>query len=190
MNKYVFEDLIINPETPGLRSLIGKEVYFSDVPLSCIKGANNNCEVGILKGICKGITFPFQIETSEKEVLNFACIILKKEESKPEYAPFKSMEEFVDSYMEAKVGVKTDSFEDKLLQCGTWIKVKGISSGGYCTINELWNDGVALGHSKIYNVQNVSGEFSTVIETVSWEDIYKGFTFLDGSPCGKLIEIK
>ena len=72
MNKYVFEDLIINPETPGLRSLIGKEVYFSDVPLSCIKEANNNCEVGILKGICKGITFPFQIETSEKEVLNFA----------------------------------------------------------------------------------------------------------------------
>ena len=190
MNKYVFEDLIINPETPGLRSLIGKEVYFSDVPLSCIKGANNNCEVGILKGICKGITFPFQIETSEKEVLNFACIIFKKEESKPEYAPFKSKEEFVEGYVEAKGGVKSNSFEDNLLQCGMWIKVKGMSSGGYCMVNELWNDGVALGHSKIYNVQNVSGEYSTVVETVSWEDLYKGFTFLDDSPCGKLAEIK
>ena len=100
------------------------------------------------------------------------------------------MEEFVEGYVEAKGGVRSNSFEDKLLQCGMWIKVKGISSGGYCTVNELWNDGVALGHSKIYNVQNVSGEYSTVIETVSWEDLYRGFTFLDGSPCGKLVEIK
>ena len=190
MNKYVFEDLIINPETPGLRSLIGKEVYFSDVPLSCIKGANNNCEVGILKGICKGITFPFQIETSEKEVLNFACIILKKEESKPEYTPFKSMEEFVEGYVEAKGGVKTDSFEDKLLQCGMWIKEKRQDSDAYCMVTEIWNDGISLGHSKTYSVQNLLGEHSTIVETTSWETLYKGFTFLNGSPCGKLIESK
>ena len=69
-------------------------------------------------------------------------------------------------------------------------KVKGISPESYCMVNELWNDGIALGHSKIYNVQNVSGEYSTVIETTSWEDLYRGFTFLDGSPCGKLVEIK
>ena len=191
MDEYTFSDLIVDPEAPGLEDLIGKEVYFNDVPLACLDYANEHRRAGILREVCEENTdYPFRVEIPGGEVLGFICIIPKKNEKIPEYAPFKSMEEFVDSYMEAKVGVKTDSFEDKLLQCGMWIKVKGISSGGYCTVNELWNDGVALGHSKIYNVQNASGEFSTVIETVSWEDLYKGFTFLDSSPCGKLKESK
>ena len=33
MSEYVFEDLIMNPETPNLESLIGKEVYYSNTPL-------------------------------------------------------------------------------------------------------------------------------------------------------------
>lgn len=37
MNRYVFEDLVMNPETPGLEGLIGKEVYFCTVPLDCLK---------------------------------------------------------------------------------------------------------------------------------------------------------
>ena len=190
MDEYTFENLIINPETPGLEDLIGKEVYFSDVPVYCIDRANKNYNVGILREVRENYAAPFFVETSNGCMLNYACIIPKKEESKPEYAPFKSVEEFVEGYVEAKGGVKSNSFEDNLLQCGMWIKVKGISSGGYCTVNELWNDGVALGHSKTYNVQNLLGEYSTVTETTSWETLYKGFTFLDGSPCGKLIEIK
>lgn len=185
MDEYTFKDLIINSETPGLRSLIGKEVYFSDVPLYCIKGANNNCEVGILKGICKGIAFPFQIETPEKEVLNFACIILKKEKSKPEYTPFKSMEEFVDSYMEAKGGVESNSFEDNLLQCGMWLKEKGAESGAYCMVTEIWKEGVSVGQEGIFlNEGSISTDFT------SWCDLYLSFNFLDGSPCGRLVEEK
>ena len=190
MNEYTYDDLIVNPNKEGIESLIGKEVYYSDIPLYCIRSANENYKIGILREVRNDEAAPFYIENPVGCALNYACIIPKKEEPKPEYIPFESVEEFVEGYVEAKGGVKSNSFEDKLLQCGMWIKVKGISSGGYCTVNELWNDGVALGHSKIYNVQNVSGEYSTVIETVSWEDLYRGFTFLDGSPCGKLVEIK
>lgn len=191
MAEYVFEELIINPKKPGLESLIGKEVYCNDVPLACLDHANEHRRAGILREIREESTdYPFRVETPEGEVLGFVCIIPKKNEPKPEYAPFESMEEFVESYVEAKGGVKTDSFEDNLLQCGMWIKLKGTGSKSYCTVNELWNNGVALGHSKTYNVQNISGEYSTVIETISWEDLYKGFTFLDGSPCGTLKESK
>ena len=37
MDEYTFKDLIIDPETSGLENLIGKEVYFDDVPIHCIK---------------------------------------------------------------------------------------------------------------------------------------------------------
>ena len=39
MNKYVFEDLIMNPETPDLEGLIGKEVYSDNTPLACLQRA-------------------------------------------------------------------------------------------------------------------------------------------------------
>ena len=47
MNNYVFEDLIVNPETPGLEDLI-----------------------------C-----PFFIEVPNGMIINYACIVPKKEES-------------------------------------------------------------------------------------------------------------
>ena len=177
MDEYTFKDLIINPETPGLRSLIGKEVYFSDVPLYCIKGANNNCEVGILKGICKGIAFPFQIETPEKEVLNFACIILKKEKSKPEYTPFKSMEEFVKKYEEVRDIVAFGSFEDSLLRCGLWLKTYDFNTKKpmYAHVSRITCEGI-----------QISDDFF-----ITWEDLLlQGFSFLNGSPCGRLVEEK
>ena len=189
MNEYVFEDLIMNPKSPGLESLIGKEVYCNDVPLACLDHANEHRGAGILREVRHESTdYPFRVETPEGGILGFVCIIPKKEESEPEYVPFKSKEEFVEKYMQIKEGVAFGPFEDSLLQCGIWLKERGTDSDVYCMVNEIWNDGVALGRSKTYNVQNISGEYSTVIETTSWEDLYKGFTFLDGSPCGKLIE--
>ena len=185
MAEYTWKNLIYNPTLEEAKNAIGKECYFGSTPIGCIKNANDDKNSSVLREVRSNEFLPFITSNYG----SYSCIIVK-EEPKHEYAPFKSMEEFVEGYVEAKGGVKSNSFEDKLLQCGMWVKVKGISSGGYCTVNELWNDGVALGHSKIYNVQNASGEFSTVIETVSWEDLYKGFTFLDGSPCGKLVEIK
>ena len=42
MNEYTFENLIMNPETPGLESLIGKKVYSGTAPLDCLKRANKD----------------------------------------------------------------------------------------------------------------------------------------------------
>ena len=191
MGEYTYDNVIIDPHIEGVRSLVGKEVYFEAKPFLCLKAANEKLvsNLGILVEVYKDSINPFCVK-GKSGSYKYPCIIEKKEEPKPEYAPFKSVEEFVEGYVEAKGGVRSNSFEDNLLQCGMWIKAKGMSSGGYCMVNELWNDGVALGHSKTYNVQNVSGEYSTVVETTSWETLYKGFTFLDDSPCGKLVEIK
>ena len=191
MGEYTYDNVIIDPHKEGVRSLVGKEVYFEAKPFLCLKAANEKLasNLGILVEVYKDSINPFCVK-GKSGSYKYPCIIEKKEEPKPEYAPFKSVEEFVEGYVEAKGGVRSNSFEDNLLQCGMWIKAKGMSSGGYCMVNELWNDGVALGHSKTYNVQNVSGEYSTVVETTSWETLYKGFTFLDDSPCGKLVEIK
>lgn len=189
MNEYVFEDLIINPKTPNLESLIGKEVYCNDVPLACLDHANEHRGAGILREVrLESADYPFRVEIPEGGIFGFVCIIPKKEESEPEYVSFESKEEFVEKYMQIREGVAFGLFEDSLLQCGMWLKERGRESDVYCMVTEIWNDGVALGRSKTYNVQNISGEYSTVIETTSWEDLYKGFTFLDGSPCGKLIE--
>ena len=98
MDEYTFESLIINPKTPGLEDLIGKEVYANDAPLYCLKCANENLQVSILREIRKDDFFPFRVEDPDGRILGFDCIIPKKEESKPEYIPFKNQEEFLSYY--------------------------------------------------------------------------------------------
>ena len=60
MDKYTCKNLIIDPETQGLEDIIGKEVYANDAPLYCLKCANENLQVGILREIRKNDFFPFQ----------------------------------------------------------------------------------------------------------------------------------
>ena len=84
MDKYVFKDLIINPETPGLDDLIGKEVYFCTVPLDCLRHANKDYEIGILREIRKDLICPFFIELPNGMIVNYACIVPKKGESESE----------------------------------------------------------------------------------------------------------
>ena len=81
MNKYVFEDLIMNPETPDLEGLIGKEVYSDNTPLDCLRRANKDYEIGILREIRKDLICPFFVEVPNGMIINYACIIPKKEES-------------------------------------------------------------------------------------------------------------
>ena len=183
MSEYTFADLIINPEAPNLESLIGKEVYFNDVPTFCIRNANDDYMVGILMGIHKEESAPFYVEAPSGCMLNYACIIPKKEESEPEYVPFESKEEFVEKYMQIKEGVAFGPFEDNLLQCGMWLKEKGTDSDVYCTVTEIWKEGVSVGQEEVFLTEGaVSTDFT------SWRELCMEYTFLDGSPCGKLIE--
>lgn len=186
MSEYVFEDLIINPKTPNLESLVGKEVYCNNTPLACLAHANEHRGVGILREICEESTnYPFRVETPEGDILGFVCIVPKKEEPKPEYTPFETMKEFVEGYIEAKGGVKTDSFENNLLQCGMWLKERGTESDTYCMVIEMFEEGVFVGQEDTFISE---GSIST--DFTSWRDLYLGYTFLDGSSCGKLKESK
>ena len=185
MAEYTYEDIIMDPNDPRLEGAKGKECYFSDYPKKLLNSARNNSAeyLDCLTNIIKEAPCPFV----DKNGYGHTLIIIKKEEPKPEYISFKSMEEFVESYMEVKESVELNSFDSSLLQCGMWIKEKGISDG-YYMITEIWNDGVILGYSKIFAIEEVSGRYSTVFETTTWDTLYKNFTFLDGSPCGKKVE--
>ena len=81
MNRYVFEDLVMNPEIPGLEGLIGKEVYFCNMPLDCLRRANIDYEIGILREIRKDLLCPFFVEVPNGMIINYACIIPEKEGS-------------------------------------------------------------------------------------------------------------
>lgn len=170
MDEYTFVDLIINPETPGLESLIGKEVYCNDVPLACLDHANEHRGAGILREVRRESTdYPFRVEIPGGGIFGFVCIIPKKEESEPEYVPFESKEEFVEKYMQIKEGVAFGPFEDSLLQCGMWLQDKEMEARWMVT--GMWNDGVILGSNQ---------------SVITWDELLKDYIFLDGAPCGRL----
>lgn len=184
MAEYIFEDLVMNPETPGVGNLIGKEVYYSDKPFSCLKRANVDFGAGVLKYIRKDDSSPFYVETPSGNIFSYPCIIPKKAESKPEpkYEPFKNLEEFLGAHS----CVKTDNLDrvHRYLDAhGIWLKEKGVGDSDiFCMVNELWKDGVFVGHADVVIDDGVANT-----DFASWYDLYMGYTFLDGSPCGKLI---
>ena len=185
MDKYTFEELIINPKTPGLESLIGKEVYFNDVPTYCIRNANDDYMVGILMGIHKGESAPFYVETPSGCMLNYACIIPKKEESEPKYVPFENAEEFLDAYYHNEIS-NLDGIYHYLATRGIWLEDKG--EDAYYMVAEIWDDGVVLGDNKMETTKASSDKYFTINSTTTWGELFENYTFLDSSPCGKLAE--
>lgn len=184
MNEYTFENLIINPETPGLEDFIGKEVYFSDVPIYCIDRANKNYNVGILREVRENYAAPFFVETPDGCMLNYACIIPKKEEPKPEYILFKNAEEFLDAYYRNETE-NLDGVYHYLATRGIWLKDKSTEVPVYCMVTKVWDNGVVISDKKM------STNGTTVFyNTILWSELYESFTFLDGTPCGKLMENK
>lgn len=169
MDKYTRENLIIDPETQGLEDVIGKEVYANDVPLYCLKCANENQQVSILREIRKDDFFPFRVEDPDGRILGFDCIIVKKEEPKPEYIPFESADEFIEAYDSANYSVSTGTMENKLLDYGgIWLRYKNVDV--MCMVTEIWKEGVVLGND---------------LEATSWGELLEDYVFLDGTPCGK-----
>ena len=81
MNNYVFEDLVMNPEIPVLEEKKKKKVYLCTVPLDCLKRANTDYEIGILREIRKDLLCPFFVEVPNGMIINYACIVPKKEGS-------------------------------------------------------------------------------------------------------------
>ena len=184
MDKYTCKNLIIDPETQGLEDIIGKEVYANDAPLYCLKCANENLQVSILREIRKNDFFPFRVEDPDGRILGFDCIIVKKEEPEPEFIPFTSADEFIEAYDSATYSVSAGTTENRLLNHGG-IWLKGKISEAYRMVTEIWDSGIVIGDNNIVILE--SAAFN---EVTLWQELLKGYTFLDGTPCGRLKENK
>ena len=174
MNEYVFEDLIMNPKSPGLENLIGKEVYCNDVPLACLDHANEHRGVGILREVRRESTdYPFRVEIPEGGILGFVCIIPKKEESEPEYVPFESKEEFLEAF-DAHTCLNENSKEKAVLyRYGMWVRQKDDFSA---------HQVISIFFGGVHN-----GDYA---DDTTWAELLEEYEFLDGTPCGKLVEVE
>ena len=167
MIEYTYADIIMDPEDPRLEGAIGKECYLSDFPKIVLDVARSNSTVDRLKRIEKEKACPF---VNEEEESNWAVIIIKKEEPKPEFMPFKNISEFLNAYRSV---VRWLGEQDLYLNNrGIWLKDKD-KDGVFYVVTEIWKDGVVLGSDR---------------HTTIWEDLLDGYTFLDDTPCGKLAE--
>lgn len=167
MIEYTKEDIIIFSDDERLKDAIGKECYFSNYPNYIITHINeDNCSLSKLKEIEIGYKYPF----FNTEGRSYECIIIKKEEPK-EYVPFDTIEEFIKASLEhnkehilSKVG-------------GIWVKEKPKP--------EI--------DSKIFIISIDCFEFTEkeLCFGEIWncfDELLKGYTFLDDTPCGKLKE--
>lgn len=174
MPKYTYKDIIIDPTSEEARNYVGKEVYFSDNIRMCLCRANKDINgfTRILQEINENDYRPFKVNDNYYQV-----IIPIKEEQKPEseYVPFESISEFIEAYEDSTYSITCDSVENKLInRGGMWLKHKNSFSNIYLNVTELWDNGIALGSD---------------VATTFWDRVLQVYTFLDGTPCGKIKEI-
>ena len=163
MPEYTYEEVIINPTIEKAKNCIGKMVYFADTPRECLYYANNKFDYCMmLKGINIDSNYPFILENTAY----YSCIILKKEEPKPEYIPFDTVEEFIKASL-------IHNKEHYLNGTGIWIKDPHSEDSESC----------------ISMVNGLCTYDNTVYVDDRWmnlNQILKSYSFLDETQCGKL----
>ena len=164
---YTYSNIIIDPTKEGIKSLIGKEVYFHNNPSLCLENANEKSTVslGVLVEIHKDSITPFVVERNDTD-LAYSCIIEKKEE-KPKYVPFESKEEFIDAF-HYHDNSKYSETDDILLNYGMWLKSIEYDYG---LVTRITDNAIKVGNSSL-----------------NWMYLLDHYTFLDGTPCGKEVE--
>ena len=168
MSEYSYNDIIMDPEDPRLEGAIGKECYFSDCPTKLLESARYNSALYLdcLTNISKEKACPFV----DKNGSVWTLIIIKKEQPKPKYVPFESKKEFIEAF-HYHDKTNCSETEDILMNYGMWLKDKN-------------------GHEifLVTGVFNQSIHICDFDSDESWGELLNEFTFLDGSPCGKLAE--
>ena len=161
MAEYTYKDIIIDPTSEEAKNAIGKKCYMYDSPTMLLKMANSNDGARTLESIDES-DYPF----NDKEFGNeWTCIIVKKEEPKPEYIPFQDGREFFNSYLSVESRLEKEDYF--LSNHGIWLKDK--TSKAYYMVTKIWDIG------------DDSDE-------ISWKELLEYYTFLDGSPCGKKVK--
>ena len=180
MAEYTYEDIIMDPNDPRLEGAIGKECYVSDFPKIALNNARDNLIPDRLKRIAKEETCPF---VDEEEEDNWAVIILKKEEPK-KYVPFKNIREFLISYSSyERLFTEENCF---LSNHGIWLKAKNADDALFM-VTEIWSYGVCVS-GNMKTTEESEDFYLTITDATTWDKLLNSYTFLDGSPCGKLAE--
>ena len=123
----------------------------------------------LAKSLEKELFIPDEIK--ERCVMFEKDIPPEKKEEPKKYVPFESKEEFIRTFDNHTTNLDIVSTEYALLRYGMWIKTIYSEKVFQVTIiekNGIYDDGVS--------------------ELINWELLLNEFTFLDGSPCGKLAE--
>ena len=178
MAEYTYKDIIIDPDSEEAKNAVGKICYFSNSPRNILSDIYYKSAVeGILTNMDDGY---FEVDNEGY----WDCIILKKEEPKPQYVPFKSKEEFIEAY-HYHDNAKYSETEDILLNYGMWLWSN--EDGSYKLVTEIWNAGVVIGDDKM-RITNEEGHIDVFNDTTSWVKLFSEYRFLDGSHCGKEVE--
>ena len=180
MAEYTYEDIIMDPEDPRLEGAIGKVCYFSDYPKNALYYARNNSTVDRLKSINKESACPF----IDEHKASWAVAIIKKEEPK-KYVPFETLDEFIESYKKAEERIDCSNIEGYIASCGMWLK--DTDRDVYCSVTEIWNYGVVVGDSNM-NTTKDGDEYFTMNGVTEWKQLFREYTFMDDTPCGKEVE--
>ena len=162
MAEYTYKDIIIDPTSEEAKNAIGKKCYMYDSPTMLLKMAHSDDDARTLESIDES-DYPFNDKEFGSE---WTCIIVKKEEPKPEYIPFQDGREFFNSYLSVESRLEKEDYF--LSNHGIWLM--DCENGDYFLVTEIWGDGVVLGSNQT---------------TTHWDDLLEEFIFLDGSPCGK-----
>lgn len=183
MAEYTYDNILINPSKEGIESLIGKEVYCHENPCLCLKNANKKSTdfLGVLVEIHKYNNVPFCVK-QKYGVYKYPCIIEKKEEPKPEYVPFESIEEFLTDYF--KSVANSESIQKTISSTGIWLK----HNDAFLLVTEIWNRGVVIGDGKMETMKIGDDKYLTTNFIIDWYELYEKYTFLDGTPCGKEVK--
>ena len=98
MIEYTRNDIIMDPKDSRLEDAICKKVFSSsDINLLLHRANNGECEMTLIQ-IEDVDSEPFTVMNTDGTEYDADFIIIKKEEPKPEYIPFESVEEFLDEY--------------------------------------------------------------------------------------------
>lgn len=177
MIEYTRNDIIMDPKDSRLLGSIGKKVYWSS-DINLILNRANNGEYEMTLTQVEDVDFePFTVTDMNEHDFDADFIIIKKDDMKPEYIPFESVEEFLDDYFLNKEKYTTGIL---LKLEGIWLREK--ETGALCMAIEIWDEGLVIGDTKL----TISGT-DVFNDTTDWDELFSKYSFVDGSPCGKKI---
>lgn len=180
MAEYTYKDIIIDPTSEEAKNAIGKKCYMYDSPTMLLKMANSDDDARTLESIDES-DYPF----NDKEFGNeWTCIIVKKEEPKPKHVQFQDGREFFNYYLSAESRLEKEDYF--LSNHGIWLKAKDADDALFM-VTEIWSYGVVFS-CDMKTTEELEGEYLTINDATTWEQLLKRYTFLDGSPCGKEVE--